>query len=165
MDERDEVDEVVAAWQTQRPDFDVEPLEIFSRLLRINRHFAKVRRTIYAKHDLETWEFEMLAALRRAPAHKLTAGQLMKDTFVSSGTITNRIDRMQASGLVKRAPAPQDGRIVHVSATTKGLAAVDSAMSDILEIEREILADVGHERTEEAASYLRSVLLALIDRA
>ncbi|NLW13341.1 MAG: MarR family transcriptional regulator, partial [Trueperella sp.] len=39
MDERDEVDEVVAAWQTQRPDFDVEPLEIFSRLLRINRHF------------------------------------------------------------------------------------------------------------------------------
>ncbi len=163
--EHDEVDEIVAAWRTQRPDFDVEPLEIFSRFLRINRHFAKIRRTIYAKHDLETWEFEMLAALRRAPSHKLTAGQLMKDTFVSSGTITNRIDRMQESGLVKRETAPQDGRIVHVSATKKGLAAVDGAMSDILAVEKDILTEVGDDRTERAAEYLRSVLIALTARS
>lgn len=163
--ERDEVDEIVAAWQSQRPDFDVQPLEVFSRLIRIHRHFAKVRRTIHATHGLETWEFEMLAALRRDPSHRLTAGQLMKDTFVSSGTITNRIDRMQESGLVKREPASQDKRIVHVSATKKGISAVDAAMDDILELEREILTEVGVERTEQAGEYLRSILLALTERS
>ncbi|VEI13030.1 MarR family winged helix-turn-helix transcriptional regulator [Trueperella bialowiezensis] len=163
--ERDEVDEVVAAWKQQRPDFDVEPLEVFSRLLRINRHFTKFRRAIYANHGLETWEFEMLAALRRAPGHTMTAGQLMKDTFVSSGTITNRIDRMQKNGLVTRAAAPEDGRVVQVCATPKGIEAVDGAMGEILEVEREILSEVGPERTAAAADYLSAILQALAARS
>lgn len=161
----DEVDDVVASWSRQRPDFDVEPLEIFSRLLRINRHFAKVRRAIYAKHGLETWEFEMLAALRRAPSHTLTAGQLMKDTFVSSGTITNRIDRMQASGLVSRKSSASDGRIVQVCATAKGVQAVDLAMRNTLDLERQVLAEVGDEYTQPAAEYLRAILAALKERS
>ncbi|WP_311776781.1 MarR family winged helix-turn-helix transcriptional regulator [Trueperella abortisuis] len=163
MDKHDEVDRVVAAWRTQRPDFDVEPLEIFSRFLRVNRHFTKLRKAVYARHGLETWEFEMLAALRRDPAHILTAGQLMKDTFVSSGTITNRIDRMQDRGLVKRKSAPDDGRVVRVAATKKGLTAVDEAMGDLLEVEREILAQFTGDQNEMAAGYLRDVLLALVD--
>ncbi|OFS74973.1 hypothetical protein HMPREF3167_04380 [Trueperella sp. HMSC08B05] len=163
MDKHDEVDRVVAAWRAQRPDFDVEPLEVFSRLLRVNRHFTKVRKAVYARHGLETWEFEMLAALRRDPAHVLTAGQLMKDTFVSSGTITNRIDRMQARGLVKRKSAPDDGRVVKVAATKKGLTAVDEAMADLLEIEHDILAQFADEQNERAAGYLRDMLLTLVD--
>lgn len=160
---RDEVDQIVAAWKEQRPDLGVQPLEIFSRLLRINRHFSSIRRTVYAAQGLETWEFEMLAALRRAPNHKLTAGQLMKDTFVSSGTITNRIDRMQESGLVTREAAPEDGRVVQVSATAKGIAAVDAAMSDMLDLEGEILETLGADRAEEAAEYLRSLLIELCE--
>ena len=163
MDKHDEVARVVAAWRAQRPDFDVEPLEIFSRLLRVNRHFTKVRKAVYARHGLETWEFEMLAALRRDPAHVLTAGQLMKDTFVSSGTITNRIDRMHARGLVKRKSAPDDGRVVKGAATKKGLTAVDEAMADLLEIEHDILAQFADEQNERAAGYLRDMLLTLVD--
>ncbi|QOR47361.1 winged helix-turn-helix transcriptional regulator [Trueperella pecoris] len=164
MYKHDEVDDVVAAWHTQRPDFDVAPLEIFSRFLRVNRHFSKVRRSVYAKHGLETWEFEMLAALRRDPNHVLTAGQLMKDTFVSSGTITNRIDRMQESGLVTRKSAPDDGRVVQVGATKKGLDAVDSAMGELLQVEREILAQFDSEQNARAAEYLRQVLITLSER-
>ncbi|MEW6926299.1 MarR family winged helix-turn-helix transcriptional regulator [Trueperella pyogenes] len=161
MDKRDEVDDVVAAWHVQRPEFDVTPLEIFSRFLRVNRHFSKVRKSVYAKHGLETWEFEMLAALRREPTHVLTAGQLMKDTFVSSGTITNRIDRMQERGLVTRKSVPKDGRIVQVVATSKGLIAVDNAMEDLLGVEGEILEKFTPAQNEAAACYLRQMLLAL----
>ncbi|MFP7695794.1 MarR family winged helix-turn-helix transcriptional regulator [Trueperella sp. LYQ143] len=161
---RDEVDDVVAAWHAQRPDFDVAPLAVFSRLLRIHRHFMKIRRSVYAQHGLEAWEFEMLAALRRAPDHVLTAGQLMTDTFVSSGTITNRIDRMQAKDLLRRASSPQDGRVVHVVATEKGLAAVDNAMQQLLETEREILRQFAPEDNVQAANWMRQILLALAAR-
>ncbi|WP_341827847.1 MarR family winged helix-turn-helix transcriptional regulator [Trueperella pyogenes] len=164
MDKRDEVDDVVAAWHVQRPDFDVTPLEIFSRFLRVNRHFSKVRKSVYAKHGLETWEFEMLAALRREPTHVLTAGQLMKDTFVSSGTITNRIDRMQERGLVTRKSVPKDGRIVQVVATSKGLIAVDNAMGDLLGVEGEILEKFTPAQNERAAEYLRQMLITLVNR-
>src|SRR5579859_2381974 len=93
---RDEVDELVAAWQAQRPDLDVEPLHVLSRISRLARHLDIARRGAFADHGLEAWEFDVLSALRRqGPPFQLSPGALIRATLVTSGTMTNRIDRLE----------------------------------------------------------------------
>ena len=62
---RDEVDELVAAWRAQRPDLDVEPMQVLSRISRLARHLDIARRGAFTDHGLESWEFDVLSALRR----------------------------------------------------------------------------------------------------
>lgn len=103
--DHDEVDRIVAAWRRARPDLDVAPLQVFSRITRIARMLDLARRRAFARHGIEGWEFDVLSALRRA-GEPLTPGRLIADTLVSSGTMTNRIDRMVDHGLVSRSPIP-----------------------------------------------------------
>src|SRR6185295_12228233 len=89
---RDEVDRIVEAWRRERPDLDVAPLEVLSRVTRLARHLDRARSAAFARHGLETWEFDVLAALRRSgEPYRLSPGQLVAQTMVTSGTMTNRI--------------------------------------------------------------------------
>ena len=102
---RDEVDDLVAAWQAQRPDLDVEPLQVLSRVSRLARHLDRARRDAFAGHGLEPWEFDVLAALRRqGPPYQLSPGALLRITLVTSGTMTNRIDRLEQAAWSPGAP-------------------------------------------------------------
>ena len=117
----DEVDRLVAAWRRERPDLDVEPLEVLSRVSRLARHLDRARRLAFAEHSLEPWEFDVLTSLRRAGApYQLSPGQLLTQTLVTSGTMTNRIDRLAKKGLVERLPDPSDRRGVLVRLTARG---------------------------------------------
>src|ERR1700746_2116391 len=125
-DQHDEVDDLVAAWRHQRTDLDVAPLQVLSRVSRLARHLDIARRSAFASHGLESWEFDVLSALRRAgPPFQLTPGVLLRATLVPSGTMTNRTDRLAASGYVRREPDPRDRRGVLVTLTDEGLAVVD----------------------------------------
>ena len=105
---RDEVDRIVLAWERERPDLDVRPLTVLSRVSRLARHLDLARRSAFARHDLETWEFDVLSALRRAGApYRLSPGALLTQTLVTSGTMTNRIDRLAEHGLVRAAARPR----------------------------------------------------------
>src|ERR1700726_1063412 len=105
---RDEVDDLVAAWRAQRPDLDVEPLQVLSRISRLARHLDIARRGAFADHGLESWEFDVLSALRRqGPPFPLTPRALLRATLVTSGTMTNRIDRLGEAGLGPRGPGPR----------------------------------------------------------
>ena len=156
---RDEVDGIVESWGRDRPDFDPEPLAVFSRMVRLTYHIDKMRRQAFTRHSIESWEFEMLAALRRqGPPYRLTAGRLMQETLVSSGTVTNRIDRMVARGNARRLPDPTDKRVVHVEATPAGVELVDQAMADLLDLESEQLDGLGADSSRELAALLRELL-------
>jgi hypothetical protein len=97
----DEVDRIVSAWKRERPDLDVAPLEILSRITRVARQLDIARRNAFSHHGLETWGFDVLAALRRAgKPYQLTPGQLMHETLVSSGTITHRLDLLEGAGFL-----------------------------------------------------------------
>ena len=161
----DEVDELVAAWRVQRPDLDVAPLQVLSRVSRLARHLDIARRGAFAAHDLEAWEFDVLSALRRAgPPFQLTPGALLRATLVTSGTMTNRIDRLAGAGYVSRSRDPQDKRGVLVQLTEQGRRTVDAAMSDLLTRERAILTSLDEAEQAELAGSLR-VLLAPFDAA
>src|SRR5450756_2735858 len=127
---RDEVDDLMAAWRSQRPDLDVEPLQVLSRVSRLSRHLDIARRGAFAAHGLESWEFDVLSALRRAgPPFQLTPGALLRATLVTSGTMTNRIDRLTDSGLVHREPDPRDRRGVHYGLAARRERDKDAAAS------------------------------------
>ena len=156
----DEVARIVAAWRRERPDLDVRPLEVLSRVSRLARHLDIARRKAFAASELESWEFDVLSALRRQGApYQLSPGKLLKETLVTSGTMTNRIDRLVKKGLVERLPLPGDRRGVLVRLRTAGQQRVDAALSDLLAREEEILAALGDESQGELAELLRQVLV------
>ena len=155
----DEVDRLVASWQAERPDLDVEPLQVLSRVSRLARHLDRARRAAFAAHRLETWEFDVLSALRRqGPPYQLSPRALLRATLVTSGTMTNRIDRLAAAGLVRRRPDPQDKRGVLVTLTARGRAAADAALADLLLRERLLLAGLTSAQRRELAGLLRVLL-------
>jgi len=159
----DEVDDLVAAWRAERPDLDVQPLQVLSRISRLARHLDRARRSAFAAHGLESWEFDVLSALRRqGPPYRLSPGALLHATLVTSGTMTNRIDRLAAAGLVRRRPDPQDKRGVLVVLTDEGRDRVDAALADLLGSEEALLAGLSRDERATLAGLLR-VLLAPFD--
>ena len=160
---RDEVDDLVAAWQAERPDLDVQPLQVLSRVSRLARHLDRARRSAFAGHGLEPWEFDVLAALRReGPPYELSPGALLRTTLVTSGTMTNRVDRLEQAGLVRRRPDPHDKRGVLVTLTAAGRTRVDAALASLLEAEQALLAGLPEDSRRTLAALLR-VLLAPLD--
>jgi DNA-binding MarR family transcriptional regulator len=162
---RDEVDDLVAAWRAQRPDLDVEPMQVLSRISRLARYLDIARRGAFADQGLESWEFDVLAALRRqGPPFQLTPGALLRATLVTSGTMTNRVDRLVRKGLVRREPDPRDKRGVLVTLTDQGLEQVDAALADLLHREQALLADLDTGERQHLADLMR-ILLAPFDAA
>jgi DNA-binding MarR family transcriptional regulator len=156
---RDEVDRIVDAWRRERPDLDVEPLEVLSRVSRLSRHLDRDRAAAFTGHDLEPWEFDVLAALRRSgPPYQLSPGALLAETMVTSGTMTNRIDRLEARHLVVRLRDPDDGRGVLVRITEPGLHLVDTALAALLEREHALLADLAPRDRATLAHLLRTLV-------
>ena len=159
---RDEVDDLVAAWRAQRPDLDVEPMQVLSRISRLARHLDIARRGAFAEHGLESWAFDVLSALRRqGPPFQLTPGALLRATLVTSGTMTNRVDRLEQAGLVRRRPDPEDKRGVLVTLTAAGQARADAALAGLLAAEEALLGALPERSRETLANLLRIVLAPL----
>jgi DNA-binding MarR family transcriptional regulator len=164
MPYEDEVDRIVAAWGRERADLDFGPLEVLSRVDRLARHLDRARRTAFDARDMEPWEFDVLSALRRAgEPYELSPKTLLQQTLVSSGTMTNRVDRLAARGFVGRRTDPKDGRGILVSLTSQGRVAVDAALADLLAAERDILSGVSDDEQGELAGLLRRLILGLGD--
>ena len=156
----DEVDRIVDAWVRERPDIDFTPLQVLSRVGRLARHLDRSRRTAFAASDLEPWEFDVLAALRRAGApYQLSPKSLLQQTLVSSGTMTNRIDRLVERRLVERRTDPHDGRGVLVVMTTKGREQVDAAITELVAEEADLLAGLSRADQERLSGLLRKLSL------
>ena len=156
--EPDEVDGIVEAWKRERPDVDVSAMQVLSRVSRLARHLDRARKQAFAAHDLDTWEFDVLAALRRAgPPYRLSPSRLVAETLVTSGTMTNRVDRLVQRGLVERRPDPDDRRGVIVSLTAGGRHTVDAALDELLVHERDILDALDATEARQLADALRAL--------
>lgn len=161
---RDEVDDLVEAWRRERSDLDLTPVEVFSRIGRLARHLDLARRQAFTDHGIESWEFDVLAALRRAGGdYELSPGRLIRETLVTSGTMTNRVDRLATRGLVERLPDPSDRRGVLVRLTDAGRTTVDGALRGLLERERDLLAGLNTTDHKHLAALLRDLVAPFED--
>ncbi len=158
--ESDEVDRIVNAWMRERPDLDFTPLQVLSRVARLSKHLDRARRTAFTLSDLDSWEFDVLSALRRAGApYQLSPKALLQQTLVASGTMTNRVDRLVERELVERRTDPNDGRGILVQMTAQGLSRVDSAIRRLLDAEAELLASLSASDQDRLATLLRKLSL------
>jgi DNA-binding MarR family transcriptional regulator len=157
----DEVDEIVAAWRRERPDLDVEPLHVLSRISRLAAVLDERRSDAFVGHALQGYEFDVLSVLRRSgEPFERTAGELATLTHVTSGTMTSRLDRLVARGLVTRLADPADGRLVRVRLTAAGRERVDASFAQLVRTERALLAALDGPQQAELADALRSLLRA-----
>lgn len=160
----DEVDGIISSWSAARPDLDLSPLAVFSRLFRIAKHLNRARSHAFERSGLTSWEFDVLAVLRRGGApFRQSPKVLVRETMVSSGTMTNRIDRLVGRELVSRLTDPNDGRGVLVEITPLGLTLVDAAMTRLTDAEERLLGTMTRAERDRLAVLLRKLALS-VDR-
>lgn len=160
----DAVDAIIAMWAREKPELDAAPMGIVGRISRLSRLLDKELRDFFAGHGLEFWEFDVLATLRRSgEPYELSAGALLKTAMVTSGAITNRVDRMETKGLVQRVPDPGDRRGVRIRLTPAGLELIDKLMPLHVANERRLLAALGDDERGALADLLRALASGLGD--
>lgn len=158
---RDHVDRLVEEWHREKPDLDVSPMVVVARLSRLSRIFDRKVEEVYATFGLNQPQFAVLAALRRAgPPYRLTPTELRRSLLVTSGAITNRLDRLSAAGLIVRVRHPDDGRRVQVALTPAGMRMVDAILVPHYDNERRLLAPLLPKDRARLAALLRRLLLA-----
>jgi DNA-binding MarR family transcriptional regulator len=153
---------VLKQWAEQRPDLDVSPMAVIGRLSRMALLIdAELRRT-FAEHGLDRASFDVLATLRRSdPPHRLTPTELMRSAMVTSGAITQRLDKLEGRGLVVRSSNASDGRGVLVALTEEGRKVIDAALPDHLATENRLLAGLSKSERAALAKTLRTLLESL----
>lgn len=158
----DHVDKILEQWRKERPDLDVGPMGTIGRLKRLHDRLAVELNRVYSAHGLNAASFDVLATLRRSGRpYALSPSALMEWTMVTSGTMTNRIDRLQAAGLVERRRNPYDGRGFVIALTTKGFDLIDRAVTEHVANQHRIVAGMDKKTLEGLDSVLRDWLSSL----
>ncbi|MFE0461362.1 MarR family winged helix-turn-helix transcriptional regulator [Kitasatospora sp. NPDC058965] len=159
MSERDAVDAIVDQWTRERPDLDPGPMSLVGRLKRVHNHVDLGMREYFARHGLDFSEFDVLATLRRSgPPYELNARALLESAMVTSGAITNRVDRLSAKGLVERRPSPTDRRAVLIGLTPRGLELIDGILAGHIENEERLIDPLSGAERAQLDALLRKLL-------
>ena len=160
----DRVDAYLGQWATQRPDLDVAPMGVVGRLSRASRLVERGVKEYFATQGLESWEFDVLAALRRSgPPYTLCPKDLVASTMVSSAAMTNRVDRLLQRGFLTRESDRDNRRRVLISLTPEGLELVDRVVGGHLANERALLAGLDAVECEQLSQLLSRLLSSLGD--
>ncbi|CAN7639845.1 MarR family winged helix-turn-helix transcriptional regulator [Mesorhizobium sp. LjNodule214] len=159
----DRAAKAIEQWLRERPDLDVSPMAVLGRLNEASSLIARERLApLFARFGLQSGEFDVLATLRRSgQPYALTPTELYEATMVTSGAMTNRLDRLEKAGLTLRGPHPSDRRGIVVQLTEKGLALIDEAVAAHVANEHEILAGLSGPERETLAHLLGKLIGSL----
>lgn len=153
------MDTILAQWQQERPDLDTSPMAVIGRLSSAARLVDVELRRTFAVHGLDSAAFDVLATLRRSgEPYRLSPGELTRSAMVTSGAITQRLDRLEDRGLVARAASAEDGRGVRVSLTPAGLELIDRALPDHVANEERLLHGLTARQRDDVVKALRVLL-------
>ncbi len=161
----DHVDRIIEQWQRERPDVDVSPIAIIGRISRLEQMIKPLLDRVFAQHELAWWEYDVLAALRRVgDPYQLTAGQLLSSLMITSGAVTNRLDRLEQRGLIARGKDPNDRRLVLATLTPDGLTKINTALVDHTANELELIQVLDQPERDTLIRLLRRLHEALAER-
>jgi DNA-binding MarR family transcriptional regulator len=137
-------------------------MAVIGRILRLAGFLERRANTALERFELPIWAFDVLGTLRRSgPPFTMTPTELMRSTMLSSGAMTNRVDRLEQLGLVSRTPDPLDRRSVPVSLTARGLEVVDAATGPRFDEAKDALEDMPQAERKLLAELLRKLLLTV----
>jgi len=158
----DRVDKIIKQWHQERPDLDVEPMEVIGRIKQLSQYFLREMDKTFSAHGLNGASFDVLATLRRSgPPYGLSPSDLMNSTMVTSGTMTNRINQLVTAGLVERTKNLQDARGFVVSMTDEGHKLIDQVLNEHVKTQAQLTAVL----TEKDKKSLNSILRKLLSNA
>jgi DNA-binding MarR family transcriptional regulator len=161
----DHVDFITAQWARERPDLDVSAMGIIGRVARLYLSYQEGMQATFSRFGLNAAKFDVLATLRRAGApYRLSPGALLQATMVASGTMTNRISRLESEGLVLRQINPEDSRSFLIELSAEGLALIDQVVEDHVATQAHLLAAMP-EAERIAFKILLSRAQAAVDQA
>ncbi len=157
----DAIDEILQQWSDERPELDTDSLGVVIRIMALYRSCRRQAASALEPLGLELFEYDVLSALRRQGApFALSATALARETGLSPGAMTNRVDRLAARGLVKRRRHKRDRRTVIVSLTARGRKAIDDAIQARLHAADESLGALSARERRELANLLRKVRIS-----
>ncbi|EJL86378.1 MarR family winged helix-turn-helix transcriptional regulator [Pantoea sp. GM01] len=157
----DHVDFVMEQWTSAMPELDASSMAVFGRMLRIMQHLAKTRAAALAPFGFRDGEFDVLATLRRAGApYRLSPTQLYKSLLVTSGAMTNRLNRLEDVGLIMRVADPDDKRSTLVALTDAGLAKIEQALQVHTQTQNHLLSTLDDAQQQQLQSLLSQLLVA-----
>jgi DNA-binding MarR family transcriptional regulator len=159
---RDAVDSFLDQWAAQRDDLDLDAMGTIGRILRLSRLVGGQLKEYFAQYGMETWEFDVLATLRRT-GRPITPKELAASVMIGSAALTNRVDRLVARDLVTREVVPGNRRSLHIALTDKGRALVDETVEGHVRNQRGILSGLDTEDAEAFNRFLRTLLVSLGD--
>ncbi|MCQ2028890.1 MarR family winged helix-turn-helix transcriptional regulator [Stutzerimonas zhaodongensis] len=158
----DHVDLVLAQWQSVTPDRDVSPMAVFTRLYRLSKYLNRSVATVFRRHGLHDGEFDLLATLYRSgQSEGLTPNALRRAAVLSSGAMTNRLDRLESAGLIQRVANPQDRRSLLIRLSEKGQTLLLGCLDEYLAALHQLQAPLGLDQRLELAEALRTLLVPL----
>ncbi|MGC7405738.1 MarR family winged helix-turn-helix transcriptional regulator [Pandoraea pneumonica] len=161
-DAGDAVDAILAQWNRERPDLDVTPMAVIGRLKRCAALVQQQLDATFAEFDMSGWEFDMLATLRRSGApYRLAPTALFSTLMVTSGTMTHRLQRLEARGWITRVANPEDARSTLVQLTDTGFAQIERAVDAHVANEHRMLAPLSKAALAQIDSGLIAWLKAL----
>lgn len=159
---KDAVDLLIAQWRRERPDLEVDPMETIGRVRRCSALLQRRLDDTFSKFDMTSWEFDVLATLRRSGApFCMTPTKLFSNLMITSGTMTHRLQRLEASGLVERTQNAEDARSMLVHLTDAGIELIDRAVEAHVENERQILSGLRAPELNRLNEGLKSLLAVL----
>lgn len=154
----DAVDLIIEQWRHARPDVDVSGMAVFGRLHRSFYRYQDQISAVFDRHGINMAAFDVLSALRRSGApYRRTAGELAKQTLVTTGGITLRVNRLESAGLVERERDQRDGRVVYVTLTAAGLELIDAVVEEHFRNERRMLMGLTATDQRQLAALLSRV--------
>jgi DNA-binding MarR family transcriptional regulator len=157
---RDAIDQLQEDWNRQRPDLDPEPIGVVLRIQALAKILGRQAAESLDEYGLQWWQYDVLSALRRqGRPFRMAASELAEAGMLSSGAMTNRIDRLEVAGLVSRVTDPGDRRRVLVQLTGRGLKLIESAAEARFEAAMTSLGTLDPGQRRELGNLLRLVLM------
>ncbi|MGP8305240.1 MarR family winged helix-turn-helix transcriptional regulator [Vibrio sp. YIC-376] len=155
----DAIDRVVEQWLKEKPDLDTQPMAIMGRLMRIAKHMETRVAELHKQYDLKMGEFDVLATLRRAGApYCLTPSALIESMMLTSGAMTNRLDKLEKKGLISREHSKEDRRSVTVELTSDGLKLINNLILEHVEVQRDFIRGLSDEEKIQVNKALKALL-------
>jgi DNA-binding MarR family transcriptional regulator len=160
----DQIDVLIGQWAAQDPDLDVATMARVARLMEVARAMEARIAAHAAEIGVDLAEGDVLFTLRRAGApYRLSPSALSASLLVSSGTLTNRLDRLERKGLIRRVPHPTDRRSTEVELTPATVEAVDVAIRRHVANEQQMLSALSDREQAQLDRLLRKLLAHLTE--
>ena len=157
----DIIDDLQKDWGEERPDLDSEAMGVVLRIQALDKILGDQVAERLRDFGLQWWQYDVLSALRRqGKPFRMAATELAEAAMLTSGAMTNRIDRLESKKLVRRLHDPSDRRRVLVELTARGQEQVETATRARFEIASSALARLDRKRRKQLSDLLRQLLLA-----